>query len=124
MAHEAAKLDHTIPLARAEPNRVGPGWAISVPRAEAADTLLHIHPDESQTGKLWDIAPKVGEPPLPPKPRPPEPPTNEELRAQLIAALERKAEAEAQLHGATEAHNRAVQLRDERRRRLLTFDQL
>ena len=103
-ASEFSKLDHRVPLQRAEVRHVGGGWGET--RVQRADGQVH--------GPLSVLAP--GELPEAREPPPPPPPpvlTEAERRAKLAEAIAARDAAKAALDSAVERHDRAV--RDETR---------
>jgi hypothetical protein len=103
-ASEFSKLDHRVPLARADVNRVGSGW--SDPRVDRRDAVTHPALYVPGRGEL----PPAAEPPPPP---PPPVLSEAERREQLAQAIAARDAAAASMQVAIERHDRAV--RDEAR---------
>jgi hypothetical protein len=118
--NRAEKLDHTIPIARAEVNRVGPEWLQTATTAEAYDSNIHLT-DPRDVPDTIERMRQVGEPPLPERPRPPPAPTESELRERLSETLVVKQEADAAVATAMAARDRAQQLLVERQNALAGF---
>lgn len=118
--NRAEKLDHTIPIARAEVNRVGPEWLQTATKADAYDSNLHIT-DPRDVPDTIERMRQVGEEPLPERPKPPPAPTESELRERLSETLVVKQEADADVATATAARDRAQQLLVERQNALASF---
>ena len=103
-ASEFSKLDHRVPLQRAEVNRVGSGW--SDPRVDRRDAVTHPALYVPGRGEL----PPAAEPPPPPPPRIL---SEVERREVLREAISARDAAKIALDSAVERHDRAV--RDEAR---------
>jgi hypothetical protein len=96
---EFSKLDHRVPLARAETNRVGNGWN---------DPLARVARDDPHGYMPLMIPGAVPAPPSP-EPPPPPPPSEDELREVLVRAIEAmrssaEGVAEAETHADLAAH--------------------
>jgi hypothetical protein len=96
-----AKLDHRVPMARADVNRIGPGWD------------PNLAPEGSTRADPTTYFPLVAPGGLPSEPlpgpaaSPPPAPTEAELRETLEQCISAKAFADTNLQRAQETHDRA-----------------
>jgi hypothetical protein len=119
--NKAAQLDHRVPLARAEVQRVGSEWLETSTKAEALDGRMHIATDPAMVPDTIERMRTVDEPPLPPRPQPAPVPTEGELRGRLAERLAEQREAEQAMVTAVAAADRARDLLSERQRALASF---
>ena len=110
--NQFAKLDHRVPIARAEVNRVGGGWVDPAGRVDRDDRTSHL--PLTLPGGL----------PAPPLEASPTPPSETELRATLAQCIASKQFVEAQLQRAQATADRGRQHVESCRARVASFASL
>jgi hypothetical protein len=110
--NQFSRLDHRLPVARAEVARVGSGWADVGQRVERSDAVTHFSLDVPVQTR-----PQEETPPAPP-------PSESELRGTLAQAITAKAFADEQAERATSTVARAGEHVERCRARVESFSNL